>query len=1025
VKGYAQANWPRRRSAARRADTHEQQAREAGRGFRRGRRDLRRGLTPTPAAGAAVAASRGEPLAGALREDLERAFGADLSAVRIHRDAAAQAAAADQGAAAFASGRDVYFARGDFDPVGEAGRELIAHEVAHVLQQTARPSGAGRPAVTDARGLGPVQCDDEPTHADDRVPFLASGGRALTTLVERHGSRADADQPLRDLIQLVQARSGGALPRRTTSAIGTTLVEIARAGLFRPAGATTPVTLTAPASGFLLDCLKVCGLEEHFEAAAALLDADTTFAIRTAFGPRAEFREFLSRAPRGEDWVAEAFRHEPLKRFWSFTFVNTVEQFVLNPWRLPQMLYGFGEARTAALENVHGEKPDLLASDRVLMAFELLDKYDARRLSWLAQIDELLAKNAQARSVARMARPLALRAHLDKVLSKPEPAFWTEMLRRLRALAITAGLFWVKVAQFQTALSDTYVKADRDELLTGFMKAERPFAEDDPLMAPLRRALASMGEPGGLFFLDAAGKASDVPTPADYEKRIAALTRTIDFRGRLKDNFLLSLQQELVRAYRRGEIDSPRALGLGWMLRWSMEFAAVLSSYSAKTDDPAYADGRLAHRSRVADDATFVAQVAHWADIRDMAARIHRGLDRDASYLAVPGQWQLEPDVPIARLQTDFPGDLPLGGYHGLRPSHLAHFFQGEFLESLAGAIEATLSQARRVPKEDLDAEALQQKVAALPRPWRCTPDRSALLVLRDEDRGASGKITNFQLIAASAKSRDELRRLSADRRLGPAWDWIAVIRPPVRTPIFAWIVPDFVPIITLLKSSEPFKSRMTDAGFQDLPETAWLEKLIDLSGATISQDILGVIDARVAGQQARFTDALRQLTALRRRLIARDLAAKLQKYKKDRSVTNYAIPATVVDTIWHFRGQVEPAEDGERQAALLVLGLGPDLEAAFPDARQAVKIPPYFHETLTATLAFVPPARQATAAGASDAQRRFVDGCSSGTTSIRLAASGSPTSSPTSRRSSTSRRTWKRPGSRCRRSGASGPATA
>jgi len=80
--------------------------------------------------------SAGAPLPERLRGPLARELGADLGAVRVHRDARAARAAEVMGAEAFAVGRDVYFAAGAYDETSPAGRRLIAHEVAHTVQQS-------------------------------------------------------------------------------------------------------------------------------------------------------------------------------------------------------------------------------------------------------------------------------------------------------------------------------------------------------------------------------------------------------------------------------------------------------------------------------------------------------------------------------------------------------------------------------------------------------------------------------------------------------------------------------------------------------------------------------------------------------------------------------------------------------------------------------------------------------------------------------------------------------------------------
>jgi peptidoglycan/xylan/chitin deacetylase (PgdA/CDA1 family) len=98
-----------------------------------------------PAARASAPALRlaggGRPLPAATRVDFEQRFGHDFGRVRVHSDAAAAAAARDAGARAFATGEHVAFAHGRLRPDTAAGRRLLAHELAHVVQQR-RPGGA-------------------------------------------------------------------------------------------------------------------------------------------------------------------------------------------------------------------------------------------------------------------------------------------------------------------------------------------------------------------------------------------------------------------------------------------------------------------------------------------------------------------------------------------------------------------------------------------------------------------------------------------------------------------------------------------------------------------------------------------------------------------------------------------------------------------------------------------------------------------------------------------------------------------
>ena len=116
----------------------------------------------------------GRPLAAATRARVEPLLGADLASVRVHEGERAEAAARSVGASAFALGEHVVVA------VGERDEALLAHELAHVVQQR-QPDGAddaepgARDAATrvaagrtvDAKALGAARID---VHAQDEEP---------------------------------------------------------------------------------------------------------------------------------------------------------------------------------------------------------------------------------------------------------------------------------------------------------------------------------------------------------------------------------------------------------------------------------------------------------------------------------------------------------------------------------------------------------------------------------------------------------------------------------------------------------------------------------------------------------------------------------------------------------------------------------------------------------------------------------------------------------------------------------------
>jgi hypothetical protein len=77
----------------------------------------------------------GQPLDSGVRAQMERTLGADFGGVRVHTGAEADTLSRAVSARAFTTGRDVFFRQGAYAPGSSGGRELLAHELTHVVQQ--------------------------------------------------------------------------------------------------------------------------------------------------------------------------------------------------------------------------------------------------------------------------------------------------------------------------------------------------------------------------------------------------------------------------------------------------------------------------------------------------------------------------------------------------------------------------------------------------------------------------------------------------------------------------------------------------------------------------------------------------------------------------------------------------------------------------------------------------------------------------------------------------------------------------
>lgn len=93
------------------------------------------GPTATPPIVHDVVSASGQRLDTTSRAFMESRFGHDFGRVRIHTDDTAATSAKEIGALAYTYGADVVFGAGQYAPQTVAGGQLLAHELAHVVQQ--------------------------------------------------------------------------------------------------------------------------------------------------------------------------------------------------------------------------------------------------------------------------------------------------------------------------------------------------------------------------------------------------------------------------------------------------------------------------------------------------------------------------------------------------------------------------------------------------------------------------------------------------------------------------------------------------------------------------------------------------------------------------------------------------------------------------------------------------------------------------------------------------------------------------
>ena len=142
-----------------------------------------------------IEASRGggAALGGETKSFMESRFNTDFSEVRIHTNSQAVQLSGELHAQAFTVGNDIYFNEGKFNPATSEGKQLLAHELTHTIQQSgdARKKSIQRlvfdshvqttPAILASLGLTRQQVIDTITAADADAIVLAQGAEDALT----------------------------------------------------------------------------------------------------------------------------------------------------------------------------------------------------------------------------------------------------------------------------------------------------------------------------------------------------------------------------------------------------------------------------------------------------------------------------------------------------------------------------------------------------------------------------------------------------------------------------------------------------------------------------------------------------------------------------------------------------------------------------------------------------------------------------------------------------------------------------
>jgi uncharacterized protein DUF4157 len=190
----------------------------------------------------------GTSLESGVQARMERAFGYSFGRVRVHADGLADELSSGMNARAFTVGHDVAFAAGEYQPGTLVGDALIAHELAHVVQQ-----GQAKSAPSETSAIHPRSLEEDADHSGvgAMIALRAGGLGALKAIGAqaaprmRSGLRLQRCSHSRPAATTAAPRTPAAPPTLATLQ-STTAWQLAQLPQFTPA-ATTAASAGGPA----------------------------------------------------------------------------------------------------------------------------------------------------------------------------------------------------------------------------------------------------------------------------------------------------------------------------------------------------------------------------------------------------------------------------------------------------------------------------------------------------------------------------------------------------------------------------------------------------------------------------------------------------------------------------------------------------------------------------------------------------------------------------------------------------------
>ncbi len=863
---------------------------------------------------------------------MEAAFNADFSAVRVHRDQAAAAAAIGEGARAFTAGAAIYFAPGQYQPGTGEGQALLVHELTHVLQQTGRASSGGKIRATSVAGEGELQRDA--FYRDLVADYQA---RAEEDLEGESTSRAQRTRALENAINIINEAIG--LRAELTTAAGDHPTIVALEQLILGTGEHPELAArldmqSSVVRGFVFDCLKLLG---RFQAAAKIIDDDPGLVCR--------LRHVNQSSPQLNDFIDYLIADENHGRGWFYSAIESVYESAF-PYNLLQGLWEYLVRPELGAELSHDYRDIYTAyfrlasasgfapNERIYAAHAIVQNLDERVRDWQRTFETAYSgrspsvrKFHAAEHVERAGRAMQEGNAVEfryrdgelSLLQNSGNAHLSSLGRDIRRLGAAAILYWQRVGLYKQ------ISAGAEELsAAGEPSREEVF--ENFVATVEQQATALLG-----------GDA--IPSMGDYATAISGFLLALEQHSVPLSN---RLQWNIFR-YEHRNIEHRRdaAAWLGWGIDWIRDFSRnLLNRYNRDVDLAAdLPDYRLTHRLQVAFALRRFAEFTRRRALLELTGSVLSGYDRRESYLLITEDFARDRGAPLDQLNEDYRGIIR--GI-GLTAAQLVGLYGVLHLESFNRALSGSLdaheadvdSGTRRLVG---DAVSAARRIVPRPTRWIVANDAYQIVYYQAEQQELPDK-TLRQLVDAHPVFQ---------RLVGEHSDGDFILPRGYGTDLVVWHVPPLHNIIRKLRSFTALDGRVLAlAGLEGtVSDPDWFAAFIQLMEAGLEDSQRSAAQRRDYNELHRLLNSglntargaantrrayvLRRAAIRRRRALAETLGNDLETYSEDHDIRDYGVPNTVIEKIEEFVRLGWDVDMPAHEAALL-LGMAAELKALF-----------------------------------------------------------------------------------------------